>query len=445
MRKGEKRTLIILGSVFALCVVATLFLLFAGRDGDDEPKEKTYYLTRYDTPEELVLVSVENRTGSVLLAMSGDTCYVQGDLPLDANKEAVRSLFETACRLPMKRLLEGADSSDPQYGLTDPEAEILLQDTSEGGVLFRIGASTPDREGYYACLVGDARVFVMANSDAQAFLTETDRFYDLRLNRKWDDAFRADIKCITVTRDGKTAYSVEASGDTGDAMLFSMKEPFAVPLEPGRVKDVLFMPLSSLSGIEVIRNVQNESALGFSGPDNSFTVTLTDGSEMRILIGKQDGVKTIVKREEDGLVMTVPTANLSFYFGSATDVVGDALINAPLGNLNRLVIDKHVYEFGGTPPELTVTLDGKKLALEAFQNGVYTALSRISILGEWDGSSADGKPVLTISVQCTYGKKPAPEVTYAFYELTGNRYGVSVDGQPAFLCSRSAAEAVIID
>ncbi len=446
MRKGNAKTIFYLSAVLVACIITTLLLVFARRGDEDAPKEKTYYLTRYDSPDDLILASVENKTGSAVLAISGDTCYVQGDLSLDPDAEEIKDFFDTAYRLPMKSMIEGADASDPQFGLSDPQAEILLQDAKDGGVLFRIGGETPDGEGYYACLSGDARVFVMKSSDAQVFIGATDRFYDLRLLKTADGVFGENPKRITVTREGKTVYSIEASGENEDSAHFFMKEPYAGPIDPVHVRDLLLTPLASLRGIEVIRNTKEESALGFTGEENSFSVTYESGSSVRILVGTEEGVKTYVKREDSGLVMTVPTANLSFYFGSATDVTGDALIVAPLGNLKRLTIGSLVYEIRGTAPDLTVTCDGADMPLQAFQSSVYTALSRISVLGEWDGAEEMGKePVLTVKVLCAYGEKPAPEVTYAFYELTGNRYGVSVDGQPAFLCSRSAADAMIID
>lgn len=106
-----------------------------------------YYFTNYAAPEELLLASVENDTGSVALAAANGAYYVSGNVHLEADGREVANFFNTVYRLPMKRLLEGADASDPQYGLTEPQAEILLQDTKQDGVLFLVGQRHPGRRG----------------------------------------------------------------------------------------------------------------------------------------------------------------------------------------------------------------------------------------------------------------------------------------------------------
>ena len=179
--RATKKTLLGLTGALAACIAAVLLLTFTGNGREAEDHAHTYYFTTYDSPEDLVLASVENSTGSVVLAASDGTYYTVGDLKLSADGAQVQSFFETVYKLPMKRLLDEADASDPQYGLTNPQAEILIQDTAEGGVLFRVGSATPDGEGYYACLSGDTRVFIMDQAYGAIFLNNVNRFYDLSL------------------------------------------------------------------------------------------------------------------------------------------------------------------------------------------------------------------------------------------------------------------------
>lgn len=118
----------------------TLLLTFSGRGETAADQAPTYYFTNYSAPEELLLASLENDTGSVVLAAANGVYRAAGDLQLEADSEQVEAFFNTVYHLPLKRLLEEADASDPQYGLTEPRAEILLQDVSQDGVLFRVGA-----------------------------------------------------------------------------------------------------------------------------------------------------------------------------------------------------------------------------------------------------------------------------------------------------------------
>ena len=148
--RATKKTLFGLIAALAACIAATLLLTFAGRSEAAADRAPTYYFTNYAAPEELLLASLENDTGSVVLAAANGIYYAAGDVQLAADSEEVKNFFDTIYRLPMKRLLEGANASDPQYGLVEPRAEVLLQDTNQDGVLFRVGSATPDGEGYYA-------------------------------------------------------------------------------------------------------------------------------------------------------------------------------------------------------------------------------------------------------------------------------------------------------
>jgi hypothetical protein len=146
--------------------------------------------------------------------------------------------------------------------------------------------------------------------------------------------------------------------------------------------------------------------------------------------------------ENSGMVMLVPTANLSFFYDTALDVVGQELVDVSMGNLLALQIGNHVYQLSGTSPALEVTLDGEEQSLEDFQNGVFTALNRITLQGEWAGTET-GALLLEAAIQTSSADTATQLTTYAFYSLEGRRCGVAVNGQPAFLCSQSAVEQLI--
>ena len=116
--RATKKTLFGLIAALAACIAATLLLILGGHSETAADQTPTYYFTNYSAPEELLLASVENGTGSVVLAAANGSYYAAGDVGLAPDGEEVKAFFDTVYRLPMKRLLDGADASDPQYGLT---------------------------------------------------------------------------------------------------------------------------------------------------------------------------------------------------------------------------------------------------------------------------------------------------------------------------------------
>lgn len=441
--KATKKTLFWLISALMVCIAGTLLLTFVGRGEAAADQDPTYYFTSYASPENVVLANLENSTGSVVLASVNGTCYAQGDIQLDADAEAISDFFNTVYRLPMKRLLDGADASDSQYGLTAPQAEILLQDSEKNGILFRVGNATPDGEGYYACLSGDARVFVMDRAYAQVLLDNVDRFFDLSLYPSLDGERISTLRSLSVQRNGVLAYEVHASSDSKDSssVILSMTAPYSLVLGMNQARNEILTPLGALAGVDVIPQPDELSSYALSDRSNCFTLTYQDGTSAVIRVGKQVGTETYVLCEDSGLTMLVPTANLSFFYDTALRVVGQNLVEVSMGDLASLQIGNDIYRISGTAPALDVTLNGAAQSLEEFQNGVYAALNRISLLGEWNGPKA-GEPLLEMSMQ-TGQMDETLQMTYAFFSLEGNRCGIAVNGQPAFLCSQSAVQQLI--
>lgn len=445
MMRATKKTLFWLIAALAACAAATLLLTFGGRGETAADQPPAYYFTNYSAPEELLLASVENGTGSVVLAAANGSYYAAGDVELPPDAEEVKAFFDTVYRLPMKRLLEGADASDPQYGLTEPQAEILLQDANQDGVLFRIGGAAPGGEGYYASLSGDARVFVMDRAFAQLLLSNVDRFFDLSLYPSLDGEGVRRLRSVEVQREGSPVYTLRLSSASqdGSTAVFSMTAPYSLTLGISQAKNEILTPLRELKGIEVVDQPGDLEIYALSDRRSCFILTFEDGSASAIRVGKQEGTGTYVLCEDTGLVMLVPTANLSFFYDTALQVVGQNLVNVSMGNLKTLRIGNHAYRISGTPPALNVTLDGAEQPLEEFQNGVFTALNRISIQGEWDGAEAQEEPLLEAAIQTGYADETTQETTYSFYALENRRCGVAVNGRPAFLCSRSAVQQMI--
>ncbi len=441
--KATKKTLFGLISALLVCIAVTLLLTFAGRNEAAADQDPTYYFTSYASPENVVLANLENSTGSVVLAFAKGTYYAAGDLQRDADAGAIANFFNTVYQLPMKRLIDGADASDPQYGLTAPQAEILLQDAAQNGILFRVGNATPDGEGYYACLSGDTRVFVMERTYAQVLLDNIDRFFDLSLYPSLDGERIGALRSLSVQRNGVLAYEVHASTDYKDSssVILSMAAPYALILGINQARNEILTPLRALTGVDVITQPDELSSYALSDRSNCFTLSYQDGTSAVIRVGKQVGTETYVLCEDSGLVMLVPTANLSFFYDTALQVVGENLIEVSMGNLTSLQIGTDIYRVSGTAPALVVTRNGAEQSLEEFQNGVYAAVNRISLQGEWNGPK-EGGPLLEMKLQLGQMDE-ALQMTYAFFPLEGRRCGITVNGQPAFLCSLTAVQQLI--
>lgn len=433
--KVTKAKIAALTGVFACCVAATLLLTFAGR-GDENPQEEaTYFYTNYASAEALMAASIENATGEVVIVAVGDAAYISGAYDAQADSEQIQSFFEQVFRLPLQGLVEGASASDEQYGLTQPKAEIMLEDVNEDGLIFRIGKETPDGEGYYTCLVGDDRVFQMGKEYAELFLDDVGRFYDLSLLPNLD---MQHLQTIAVRQGEKLVYQLEqvAASENGAVFYYALTEPFRLLIGTQQLSEEILTPLSSLSGVNMLPAAEDLSQYGLDAASPVLTLSYDDGTAVSLQLGREEDGFTYVRSQESGMVVTVPSESVAFAYGTAQDIVGNTLLSL---NMN-VITDISVNDTHYVVQEQGVQVSGSsEISEEEFRRNVLEPLNGISIQGSYSGEEQPGELRLEIMIQTNLNNE---KVSLQFYQLEGRRCAIYVDGQPAFWCSQTPVDAL---
>lgn len=433
--RATKKSLILLSGLLCLCIALFLALRFAGRE-TPETAESTYYFTNYAAPELLLAVSVENAGGSVVLACTNGTYRALSDYPVQGDEAEIADFFKSVCRLPLSRLVEGASASDSQYGLTEPRATVLIQDGAQGGTMFLLGGEAPGG-GVYACLSGDQRVFVMEESYARLFLSNVERFLDLRLYPSLEGAAVSELLGIAVRRDGETAYRLRqvSAAESGTAY-FALESPWNLLLGAGPVESALLTPLRQLEGSGVAEG--DPASNGLTAQSDSFRLRFRNGGEITVLVGPRSGEYTLAAVEGGGVTLSVPTARLAFMDLTAEEVMGRALLKLNVNDISTLALNGHVYGIERSAGQLRVTRDGADYDAAAFQSAVFPALNHISIGGVYDGAA--GEELLRLHIDSSVGEE---EISLSFRRLDGRRCAVEINGQMALWCDLSAVSALL--
>ncbi len=438
MRPSGK-TLALLGTVLALCVAGTLALLLVGRAPAEQEHESAYYYTNYPSADYLVTASVENDSGSVVLAQAGGSYYALGGVDAQADGEEVASFFARAGFLPLARMVEGASASDEQYGLSQPRATVVLQDVQDGGVMFRLGGEAPGGEGVYTCLSGDERVFIMDGTYAEPFLEDVQRFYDLTLYPSLEGDGVRQLRAIEVRRDGESVFRLRqaAAAESGSTVWFSLEEPWQMLIGADPVKSALLTPLRQLEGLAVLEGGPEDYGLTEEG--DSFRLSYWDGTAVTVLVGPRDGETACMVAAGSDTVLSAPSASLAFMDMSPEDVLGGRLLALNINDIETLILGSHVFEIEGGGGTVGVTRDGESVDAGTFQNTVFTALGRISIGGALDRGAPEGDEVLAIHIGTGLGE----DIDLSFCQTDGRRYAVTVNGQLAVWCDQAAVSALL--
>lgn len=434
--KATGKKLALLSGALAACILLLLVLLTADGEPPDAAGDR-YYFTNYPSAEALVMVSVENAGGSIVLTRTDGAYRALSGRPVPGDEEEIADFFQRVCHLPLRRMVEGAQASDSQYGLTEPRAAVLIQDAAQGGAMFLLGEGVPGGEGVYACLAGDERVFVMADAYAELFLGRTERFLNLTLFPSLEGEALADLEEIEVSREGTTAFRLRQAAASGGTVYFALEEPWRLLLGTEPVKSSLLTPLEQLEGIRVLEG-DPAADYGLTEESDSLRLAFRDGSSVTVLVGPREGESVPVTAAGSGMAFLVPAARLTFMDAEAEDIMGRVLLRLNLHDVKTLSLGGHTYEIGNAAGEPRVTRDGAPWDAAAFQNTVFSALNRISVGGPWE--EADGPELLRLRIVSGV----AEEVTdLVFRRLDGRRCAVEINGQGAVWCDLAAVSALL--
>lgn len=438
--KATKNAVAALSAALVICIAATAGLLLTGRDAPEDGRQSIYYFTNYAAPELLAAASVENETGSIVLAQSNGKYYAMTDDISGSDGAAVAAFFEAACHISLSQALEGVSSLDAQYGLTAPRAEITLQDVNGGGLVFRLGNVTPDEAGVYACLTGDERVFIMEHAQAGLYLSNINQFLDLTLYPSLDDSAVKTLAEIEVCRDGKTRYRLRQvyANEDGSTVYYAMAAPWKLLLGANQAKANLLTPLRQLKGVSVSKLTSAQSGLAVSS--DWFRLTWQDGSSTTVLVGNRTEETTPVMAAGSGRVVYVPTASLSFMDADAIEIIGKNLLSLNINDLDTLTLNGRHYAVRTENGAVNIERDGAVYDAAAFQNTIFAALNRISIQGPYTEEAPAGEVLLHIEIATHIASET---IDLAFYRLDGRKCAVSVNGQMAVWCDLAAVRQLL--
>lgn len=440
--KATVRSILTLSTVLVICIAATVGLLFVGRDMPQEEQQNIYYFTNYESPEHLAAASVENETGSIVLAQANGRYYAMTDGVSGGDDEAVAAFFKTACHIALSQAVEGASSQDTQYGLTAPRAEVTVQDVNGGGLVFCLGSDTPSGNGVYTCLVGDERVFIMDNVLAETYLSDINQFLDLTLYPSLDSSMIKTLSAIEVYRGGESSYQLRQvyANEDGSTVYYAMAEPWQLVLGVNQIKNNILTPLRQLKGVSVSKLTPAES--GLTATSDKFRLTWRDGSSVTVLVGGRTEETTLVMTVGSDRVLCVPTGSLLFMDAAASEIIGKNLLNLNINDIRTLTLNDRNYIVNAENGTASVQRDGTAYDAVMFQNTIFAALNRISIQGSYAEERTPQMELLHIKIETNIANEV---IDLGFYQLDGRKCAVSINGQMAVWCDLAAISQLLND
>ena len=419
--KRKNRTDLILLACVILFSAGTLWLARPGeKETDPAAQKKAYYLTAYETPEDLLAVQITNETGKLTIVHHENMYITDTDLPgIEPDEETVSELFLAASRIRVGDPLEGADPKDGQFGLTEPASDIFVEDLEEKGIRFLIGNRTPDQSACYVCVPGGEEVYTLPAGISDLFLGDVSRYLDLRV---FGDIDPASVTQIAVSDQKGQRFEISASGEgqiTG-AKYYSLTYPAAMPVALSRIREMFFASIEQLRAVSVSDGIP-------VGKELCELSLKTEAEEKIYRIGYTKDGQSGIWDTSSGFVSLVSELP-EWLFYDAGGVLGGNLLSLNAANIAQITL-----EAGGKTAQYVFAAD--KAHPQLIGN-----LNRIPIAVTDGGSTANGKEILRCLISM---RTQEQDLELVFYETGDRQCEISVNGKHLFTCAVSSLQPLL--
>lgn len=442
----SRKTMAVLLLLFVGFTAGTILVRMGEKKEAVQAPEVAYYLTAYDSGEDILAVVLENETGSLTIVHSDDTWLTDTQMPgIEPDIQETSQLFEAVSTIRMNSKVEGADPSDPQFGLDSPAATILVEDQSENGIQFLVGSMTPDGKAYYACASGGTEVFTLSESYGQAFLGDVTQYLDLRVLAGTD---LSKVNAVSVVDAGgkeiRFSLAATGAGNVTGMKYYSLTEPVEIPMAASLTRENVFSPMEEMRAVKVTQGeIPDTEDLSTAGM--ILMLALEDGTTSAYTIGSEpDQSLTSVTDISTGVTYLVPSDQLTWIYADTAQLLGGKLLSLSAGTTEAITLEaaggKVDYELAGSGTQLAVTANGEEMDAADFTTRILENLNRISVQTIQQGSSEKAEEVLRCTILTGKGVKTTQLV---FEAVSDRKCHVSVNGKEAFECDRSSLQPLI--
>ena len=257
------------------------------------------------------------------LTKSGSDWKITEPKPLGADQATVSSVLSTISALNSDRLVEEKNADLKRYGLQSPSLEVDVTEKDHKTERLLLGDDTPAGSGVYAALVGDPRVFTIAEYQKTALDKSLNDLRDKRL--------------LAVTPD--KVSRVEITGKNGNIEFGRNKDEWQI-LKPKPMRADSYTVGDLVSKL-------TDARMDLSGSDKAAT-------ESDSAFRQGTPVAGVKLTDESSTAQLEVRKNKDLYYAKSNLVEGAYKVDSSLGDaLSKKLEDfrnKKLFDFGYADP-----------------------------------------------------------------------------------------------
>ncbi len=475
--QAKKKQLIIFAVVFVVLLAAVVVLLLLP-NGEDETAETSSTTSSSDSitlwtyeDSDVVSISVENPYGDFTMVPDGEDSFIIEELSAyDAYTTKYTYFTSSVLELAAESVVEESAEDLDKYGLSDPQATVVI--TLEDGTVstFMLGDVSVDDVSYYGKVEGDDTVYLIDMYTSGYVLQSQYEYISRSLTEGSETVTNDDgeeetvsptLSYLQITRaDLDYPITIVPSDDADETegltvSGYTITSPVVIDVGYDQSSTYLDTTIG-MAADSIVGTANTDAELAAYGLDNpSMTLVIQlDDTRTRMKFGsaiESDG-------EVTGYYMMTATTDLVYIMAAddvpwmtvqVSELMSTTLLNPVITTVSSLTVNVNGTDYvftlsgeeDGSASDLDIRYNGQQIVTEQFQNYymVLISLEAVDILPE-DVSS---DPEVTITYH--YIDEEKEDDVVSLIPMTDRRYAVRVNGRDDFIVYATSVQKIESD
>jgi hypothetical protein len=388
------RKTLLAGAIFAGLVLVTIGLLRSPEKGSRPAGERPRPVPKLKA-DSFDTLEVTKGSATTVIKKQGDDYQILKPIDYLADKESAKAAFEAVQKIEFADVISAEKSRHSDFEVGDGSLRLAVK---KGATLLAdlyVGKSANDQT--MVRLQGKDEVWAATGFYKYQLDKDTLGWRDKHIAR-FEEKDAAKIEITSKTR-GRIVLERPAPSDAGPAPEWRVVES-AVKVEPfdKRAATDVAVTFSALAANEFADNAKPEET-GLDSPENTITISLRNGKQYRVLIGKKKGeTDTYVKLADKPQVFLINKYNTDQLNKRPIDFRDKTVCNLTAAEVTEVAVARDKDPFALVRPPGKTGDDAWKLTKPA---GMAPDISKANALAgfflEWkaQGYADDNSPKAT--------------------------------------------------
>lgn len=425
------RKTLIAGVVFAGLILATVVLMRSPEKGTRTPESAPRPIAKL-TADSFDTMEITKAKATTVIKKDGDAYKIVQPMSYPADKDAAKLAFEALTKMEFGDVVSDQKARHGEFELGDDSLHVVLKKADKPVADLRIGKT--NNQMTMTRVEGKDDVWTTSGLFKYQFDKDTNAWRDKTITG-FDEKDAAKLQ-ITSKAGAKIVLSKPAAPDAGPAPDWQVVES-SVKVEPfdKSVASGVASQLATWKANDFADGAKPEDS-GLDAPDLTVTVTLRNGKEHTVLVGKKKGDEDFyVKTADNPQVYLVKKYNLDRVNKRPIEFRDKTICNLKGDELTEIAVthDKDSFTLAKQGKDWKATKPAGFTADDSKTSNITNAFSEWKALGfaEDNSPKATGlaKPTATIAAKSSV-KGHACQLKIGGETSDKSNYYVQADNQP---------------